>query len=274
MSNWLTHNLKSRTLSNKLPFSVNFNFTNFSPKSFVDEAEKVCLELYTKYGNNLYLAFSGGADSEFILRLLLKLKIPVTPVIVSCPYNQTDILPALTFCKENSLDSIILNYGNEYLDIAKTYIYDRGLISPIGLAPILVYEHIKHIGGKVISGQGEPLPITVRNGNTDTKTIVKNVLQMYEFEFYMDVYAEDEQPAPFYCYNQNIFYSYMKEIDTNIDIESAKCKLYSIPYRNKTYWDENIYENIRNNAPVPPSGIKCNFEFNKVLDEMELYVCK
>jgi hypothetical protein len=266
---WLTHNLKHRTAKNNLPFQVSFNFQPFSPCSFEEEAKKVCLELHKKYGNKLVLAFSGGSDSEYVLKTFLELNLPITPVIVSCPFNQKDIKPAFEYCQMAGIEPKVLEYGQEYLYLAKEKIYSQGLISPIGLTPLLVYDYVKSAGGVVVSGQGEPLPITIRNGQVDAKKILSNYLQLYEFEFYLDVYSQFTQPLPFFCYNQSIFYSYMKEIDTTTDIQTAKCKLYKIPYREKTYWSEEIYENIRKNSTVLPVGIKCNFSSNKILENLE-----
>ncbi len=244
MSNWISHNLSQRTKDNKLPFKIDFNWQPFSPSYFKQESEKVCEELYHKYGDKLFLAFSGGSDSEYILSTFLKLGIPITPVIVSCPFNQTDIIPAFSYCRNNNVIPIVITYGYEYLKVSKDKIYDKGLLSPIGLTPLLVYDYVKSLGGKVISGQGEPLPITNKGSSTD----ISSKIQMYEFEFYMDIYATDEQPLPFYCYNQNIFYSYLKEIDDTLELQYAKCKLYNINYRPKSYWSEEIYKDIKANV--------------------------
>jgi hypothetical protein len=267
MNNWLVHNLKQRTKDNKLPFAVKFNFQPFSPSSFKEESEKVCIDLYTKYGNNLFLAFSGGSDSEYIINTFLALNLPIKPVIVSCPYNQLDIQAAFLYCKKHNIEPIVLTYGYEYLEIAKEKIYSKGLMSPIGLTPLLVYDNVKHLGGKVISGQGEPLPITNRGNVTKIDTII----QMYEFEFYMDTYANEEQPAPFYCYNQNIFYSYMNEIDKSMYLEAAKCNLYKIDYRPKTYWSQEIYADIRENKPLT-DGFSCEYSAELLLSNMKKFI--
>lgn len=266
MTSWLTHNLKDRTLDNKLAFNVEFNFHEFSPMSFKKEAENVCIELHEKYGNDLFLAFSGGADSEFILKTFIELSLPIKPVLISCPFNQYDIKPAFSYCKKNNIELIVLEYGDEYLDIAHEKIYNKGLMSPIGLTPLLVYDNVKNIGGKVISGQGEPLPIT----NAYHKTLIDKRFEMFEFEYYMDVYAED-QPAPFYSYNQNIFYSYLNEIDKRLELEHSKCKLYKIHNRIKTYWSEAMYKDIAKNKPLE-SGFSCEFNSIEILEKMKTFI--
>lgn len=263
MSEWLSHNLKQRTGENNLPFQVSFNFQPFSPGTFKEESIKVCVDLHEKHGDNLYLAFSGGSDSEYIMNLFLELKLPITPVIVSCPFNQFDIQPAFSYCERNNIKPVVLSYGDEYIKIAHEKIYNKGLMSPIGLTPLLVYDHVKELGGKVVSGQGEPLPITNRGGSTD----IRSIIQMYEFEFYMDIYAEG-QPAPFYAYNQSIFYSYMNEVNKSLDLQFAKCMLYNIPFRKKTYWKEEIYQSIRQSGRVMPGNF-VQFDANLLKREME-----
>lgn len=150
MRNWLIHNLKNRTRENGLPLKVEFNFSPFSAGTFKEEARKVCVELYEKYGDKLFLAFSGGSDSEFILQTFLELNLPITPVIVSCPFNQFDIEAAFAYCKQHNLDPKVLQFGENYQDLARRMVYDKGLLSPIGLAPVLVHEYVQHFGGKEI----------------------------------------------------------------------------------------------------------------------------
>lgn len=266
MSNWITHNLNLRSSTNNLPFITEMQFSEFSPKSFAEESRNVCLQLANKY-DNLYLAFSGGSDSVYIANLFLELNLPIKLVIVSCPYNQLDIQAAFEYCKKHNIEPIVLSYGSEYLQLVKDKIYNRGLMSAIGLAPLLVYEQVKSVGGKVISGQGEPLPITNRGHNTS----IDKIIQLYEFEFYMDIYAKDEQPAPFYCYNQSIFYCYMKEIDTSLDLQQAKCKLYGLEYSPKTYWAEEIYENIRQNNVLRGQFFH-QYDCNNLLEKLEQYI--
>jgi hypothetical protein len=87
----------------------------------------------------------------------------------------------------------------------------------------------------------------------------------------MDTYANEEQPAPFYCYNQNIFYSYMNEIDKSMYLEAAKCNLYKIDYRPKTYWSQEIYADIRKNKPLT-DGFSCEYGAELLLSTMKKFI--
>lgn len=263
---WITHNLNNNL---NLPFNVNFNFTEFTVTDFKTESENVCYDLYERYGNNLYLSFSGGSDSEYILKTFNRLKLPITPVIMSCPYNQTDIQAGLNYCKSNNINYEVISFGDEFLELCKQKTHEKGLFSLIGAAPLFVYDAVKDVNGKVVSGQGEPMPIT----NHKQETFFNSKIEFYDFEFYMDTYTDD-QPAPFFCYNQAIFYTYMKEIDRTMNLDDAKCKLYEIPKRKKTYWDQTIYDEIRmyihnhklNRIP------KVILDANYIIEEMEKHL--
>jgi hypothetical protein len=268
-NNWLSHNLKKRTAHNKIPFDVEFNFYPFKVESFEVETKKLCQEIYDMYGKNLYLAFSGGSDSEFILKNFIELGIPITPVIVSCPYNQEDIKAGLSYCKKHDLKPEILNYGEEFLDLALEKIYNNGFFSLIGSTPLFVYDEVSRVGGKVINGQGEPAPITIKNKETK----FGSAIILYEFEYYLDCYAKDEQPASFFVHKQEVFYTYIKEIDRTLTVEEAKCKLYKIENRKKTYWSDEIYV-IMEKILKKQHPLVYNKQFNldKLMNNMDSYL--
>lgn len=260
---WITHNLKARTKTNLVPFNISFNLSNFSVSDFTTETDKVCKHLYDKYGNNLYLGFSGGTDSEYILNRFIALDIPITPVIVSCPYNALDIQAGLDYCSEHNLKPEILQYGAEYLDLCYEKITSNGLLSPISATSVFVYEAVCNSGGKVIIGEAEPMVM-----GSDT---FSDQVEFNEFGFYIDYFATDEQPLPFFCYNQEIFYSYIKDMDKTLPVNEAKCKLYNIKYRPKTYWDTGVYDYIKKNNQIG-LGYRQLFELPRLLAKMDNYL--
>jgi hypothetical protein len=270
-NNWLTHNLKQRSLNNKTPLNIEFNFYPFKVESFEIESKKVCRELYDRYGNNLYLSFSGGSDSEFILKTFIELDIPITPVIVSCPYNQDDIKAGLNYCKQHNLKAEVLHFDKNFLELCQEKIYDNGFFSLIGSTPLFVYDEVKKVGGKVISGQGEPLPITIKKQETRFGSLI----EFYEFEFYMDVYAKDEQPSAFFLYNQEIFYSYLKELDSSLNLDDAKCKLYKIEKRKKTYWSNEVYDIMKKRIILKNlTGINVQLNTNALTENINQFLMK
>ena len=112
-------------------WGLHLNITgNCKIKSFKEEVLNSCELMYDAfkiYTSKLNLFFSGGMDSECMLRCFTELKIPVNPVIIihcgeeSAPEAQQ----ALRICKELSLVPTIIN-----IDLSK--LFGAGVCHDIG----------------------------------------------------------------------------------------------------------------------------------------------
>jgi hypothetical protein len=115
----------------------------------------------------LYIMYSGGLDSEFVLSVFLELGIAVTPVIIRLgEYNNHDIQYAIDFCQSKSITPKIINFdfdefvkSEKILDIAlesRSMLYHR---------PATAYV-ASQLDGTVILGDGEPYIRLNQNINT------------------------------------------------------------------------------------------------------------
>jgi hypothetical protein len=77
---------------------------------------KVAEQVYQSRQGKLYLMYSGGVDSEYILNLFLSLGIEIIPVIIRLTpfYNDHDVKYAFDFCESKKLKPIVvdLNFDN------------------------------------------------------------------------------------------------------------------------------------------------------------------
>jgi hypothetical protein len=85
------------------PQTKNLNFHNIS----LELAEQV----YQTRQGKLYLMYSGGVDSEYILNLFLSLGIDIVPVIIKLNpcYNEHDVKYAFDFCESKKLKPIVID---------------------------------------------------------------------------------------------------------------------------------------------------------------------
>jgi hypothetical protein len=104
------------------PVIKNSNYHNLT----INVAEEVQASRQGK----LYLMYSGGVDSEYILSIFLSLKIDITPVIVRLKpnYNEHDIKYAFDFCKSKNLNPLVIDIdfdefvkSGQIVDIANEY---------------------------------------------------------------------------------------------------------------------------------------------------------
>lgn len=126
---------------------------------FHDASTALAHEIYAKKQGKIYLLYSGGIDSEYILNLFLSLNMDITPVIVRLNpnYNLHDIQYAINFCESKNLKPII--YDIDFDDFVKSgKILDVAQSCQCGafeLPPI--FHAISQLDGTIITGNhGSP----------------------------------------------------------------------------------------------------------------------
>ena len=106
-NNWFSINLESS------PFRLKFNTR--ASKLYTDfdkAADNTAQLLQQSWGEkNLYLALSGGIDSELVANTLLRNKIKFTPIILKIDeINALETWYAEYWCKQNNIQPVILQY--------------------------------------------------------------------------------------------------------------------------------------------------------------------
>lgn len=105
----------------------------------------------------IYIMYSGGIDSEYVLNIFLECNIPIIPVIIKLSdYNNHDLYFAKKFCEERNLTPLTVDIdfdqfveNGEFLSIVKKY-------------DCLVYQYaaliyaMEKLDGTIIIGEFEP----------------------------------------------------------------------------------------------------------------------
>lgn len=90
------------------------DFSKVDPLVTYREAVKKFLNRISTKTNELYLAYSGGVDSEVILKVALEEGVKIKPVIVNLfDTNDIDVRFALNFCSKNHLEPLVININKE-----------------------------------------------------------------------------------------------------------------------------------------------------------------
>lgn len=125
-----TQNNYLRTFGSGKHFRAEIDPPNNKSTNYHIVTKSIVEEIYSTRQGKLYLMYSGGIDSEYILSIFLDLKINVTPVIVRLKpdYNDHDIKYAFDFCQSKKLNPLIVDIdfdlfvtSGKILDIAKEY---------------------------------------------------------------------------------------------------------------------------------------------------------
>jgi hypothetical protein len=249
LNNWFDTTLKNRSKD-----YCDFDFTikpyTFTPKPFLESCREQALTLSKTY-DKLYVAYSGGLDSELVLKCFIEQDLPITPILLETPYNKIESEWAKEYCHNNSIQLKILNLSEEqFITELKSRTIDKCLPILLGGLPLIIGDYIKEDGGRLLTGYGECLWPDL--GKT-------NLLEFCEYDYYLDVH-DDCHPSGFLTYSLEVLHSLVNDIDMNIDIQEAKSKLYGLNPRDKMYWRDDYRDIQRQLTPL------LNFKIRKYLN--------
>lgn len=219
-NNWCTSNLNDRLINKNSIFQVYLNPQKFQKVDFNTACEESAVEIYQKY-KTLYLAFSGGMDSDYILRIFHRLKIPITPIIV-CYGNEKENEYAYKTCKELKINPVVIKPTTE--EFIKTYYEEICLkYNGIGIHSTQVYfanKIVKDgalITGNHIMGDGYEIINDIEFANAN------------EYDYYIP------HTIDLLMYSPEITYAILQKMKDKINCQwnIFKSQLYNIEYRNK-----------------------------------------
>lgn len=119
---------------------------------------RVAQELYDVY-KNIYVAMSGGIDSEWVAKCFLRQGIPFTPIIYeSEDLQHTDTYWAVEWCEKNNVTPIIYKdsipeFSKRILSIASKFC-TKEAGGPAILKPLSKF--VEQQGGYLVTGAGFP----------------------------------------------------------------------------------------------------------------------
>ena len=123
----LLYNNYMRSSGHGLTWTVTIDPPSRPVKTYYEETVIAAEMIWAQKQGTLYLCYSGGLDSEYVLSVLLALKMKVKPVIMRTQYNSHETVYAFKFCKEKNLKPIVIDLdynkfveSGQVLEIAKS----------------------------------------------------------------------------------------------------------------------------------------------------------
>lgn len=246
-NNWLRSNLAERFTNKAADFSIDVKLYPFNEMTFKDASDYTCKEI-AKEHDKLYLALSGGMDSDFVLRCFHRNKIDIHPIIVICG-KQIENEYAYAVCKELKINPTIIEITERQLiEFYDEHIYKKfNGVGHNATQVLIVAEMVEKLDGTLITGNH-----FMGDGDemiTDSVFLISN-----EWDFYTDYCFVGCRNIDFFLYTLEIAYAQMPK--ENITWNKHKEKIYEINYRDKMrpiYTSETIDEikrMARNRVPL------------------------
>ena len=149
---------------NNQKFQTNYKPYLGSVGTFKEELIKAASSTIDIFGNNVSILFSGGSESDLMLRSFLAIKAKPNVYIVRYEndYNLYDVSYAVTICSMLNVDYKIIDFNlthffeNDAEEVSKLAEIDRPRALPY-------CKILELIDGVPIFGRGEPNPIKLEN---------------------------------------------------------------------------------------------------------------
>jgi hypothetical protein len=248
-NNWLKSNILEYVRSSTVDFKVWFDLYPFKIMSF-REATDLTVQSIAKdfWGRPLYIALSGGADSEYVFRSFVRSNVPITPIIIETPMNITELQYASRVLRELNIKPIVIKVSESeltryFLETIHTKLKSMALNSSYSL---IATQHVNSVGGVMVNGD---------HIINDDGTIVCN-----EFEFFPNnvIYKDC---IGFYYYTLELCYAMVKQIKANEPVADYKTRVYNTSWRPKFYpIYSDTFSSIYSNLPKPRKGVD-EYEF-------------
>lgn len=127
-------------------------------KSYYQETAIAAEMIWSQRQGPLYLMYSGGMDSEYVLSVFLKLKMNITPVIMRMnnDYNAHDIDYAFWFCEERNLKPVVIDLDfDKFVESGELIRIAESVQCPVFQLPASMWL-ASQLDGTVITGNDPP----------------------------------------------------------------------------------------------------------------------
>ncbi len=189
-----------------LPLWVKFGPCTTQPKTFDIEISNAVKKIAAAATKPIYVAMSGGIDSEMVARAMLKEKIPFTPLILQYEksYNKMDIIYAFEFCKQRNITPEIVPF--EIIKFFRDCVNTPYILNNCAhIMHMQIMRIAASLGGMAVIGVGEQ-----RYEKSNGEIYIPVPQERIAVTHFM--HAENvEGVSAFYCYTPEMMYSLLLE---------------------------------------------------------------
>lgn len=214
---------------------------------FDQACDQVAHEIYSQH-KNLYVALSGGCDSENVANAFYRNKIPFTPVILIYDNveDQEQIKEssyAIEWCKKNQVEPQIIHSQDFVgsLEERATFLDIRPRLFFGNVTTALLNKTIESVDGVLVTGyQLEYYP------DHEQMTYLEPQLGNYvgfvmeETDQYLETMCPNRHPWGFHYWSPNILAAFVNEWDTSMTMQENKANIYKVPHRPKMSYPKDF----------------------------------
>jgi len=216
----------------RLEQADNQNFKiSFSPKPFkklsVKEAAALTVKRMSVIHNNIWIALSGGYDSEFVATSFYENNVNFTPIIWKYPTNM-ECDYALYWCRQRDITPHIITRDivePKFNQLLRNMVKRHHSRVWFGGLTLYMAEIANKHNGSLVTGTGV---ITTDNPYPEP---IGPYAEFCQYEFFVDF--TNQHLGSFMLYSQELMYAILCEIDQSAPTQEVKSAIYNLPFRPK-----------------------------------------
>jgi hypothetical protein len=249
-NNWWTIKIQMQETPLNSQFDMTFNHDSVQHMTFQNAADYTAQLINKKY-NNLYVAMSGGLDSEFVAEVLYRNNIPFTPIIARVlPASNNinyDYFYAMYWCEQKNIKPLVVTYTQDDPRLIKQCVKLLSKLKKFSNNILLmdVIEQVEKNNGQIIIG--DP---TLPRG-TEGYEYHNSIGEVFDTDWighFCEMFdLDNKHPGGFFAYTPELLLAFAKELDITANESVAKTKLYGVPYRPKTFSITTLSQKIVDN---------------------------
>jgi hypothetical protein len=139
-------------------FTVEIDSPKINNRNFHSISRSLAEEIYENKKGKIYVLYSGGLDSEYVLNTFLVLGIDVIPVIIKLNpnYNDHDVKYAFDFCESKKLNPLIIDIDFDHF-VKSGKIVDLATEFKIGAYQLpTTFSILENLDGTIVMGSHGP----------------------------------------------------------------------------------------------------------------------
>jgi hypothetical protein len=222
-----THNNWFKTLiSNDLKeFKIEFKrYTN--KRMSINDAADYTANLISKLGKKIYISYSGGLDSEFVVDVFRRNNLEFTAFGGANPFATEEFEYAKYYCEKNNIKLLKFFISKEQAIKYAALIMKKKRVDifPNLIVPIFAASKLDTTDAIILDGGCHPL--------SEPEYLPFNINQN---EFFVEILL-NKSVIHFFNFTQEIHDAFLYESDDiSLDTQRLKTKLYNLPYRPKLH---------------------------------------
>jgi hypothetical protein len=203
---------------------------------FHKEIDKAVCHIANTHPKRLFLAFSGGMDSEYVANALLRNKIQFTPLLLDIGrHNVDELWYAEHWCRTNNIEPYRISADPaKLLSFIEQYCVPKYLTVNLGgYINVFLADYVKKAhDGVLVTGCGDPT-VNPAGIYTHDKVIDDPTFYYWDIDVLLSVLRPGEHPRSVISYFPDTLHSYVYNYNTQLTEQEAKAEMYDITIRPK-----------------------------------------